>query len=173
MEILFFILIPYKELPVQSIIKPDVRTKNLLETWTDRTFSSYLMAYSRIKYQDDLIEELSGIVEKNKTKIIFLDPTIYLSARDMQLRFPTVTFITMDFHKPNSYYEYKGLDISAKTGLDNVLVNSLLITRRDFYNYYLKGIIRNVNNESNYMSMLIEENCKDSIINRYQNLFTR
>ncbi len=79
----------------------------------------------------------------------------------------------MDFYKPNSYYEYKGLDISAKTGLDNVLVNSLLITRRDFYNYYLKGITRNVNDEANYMSVLIEENYKDAVINRYQNLFTR
>jgi hypothetical protein len=173
MEILFFTLVPYKELQVQSIIKPVLRTQNLLETWTDRTFSSYLMAYSRIKYQDDLIEELSSIVEKNKSKIIFLDPTIYLSARGIQFKYPGVTFITMDFYKPNSYYEYKGLDISAKTGLDNVLVNSLLITRRDFYNYYLKGITRNVNDEANYMSVLIEENYKDAVINRYQNLFTR
>ncbi len=172
-EILFFILIPNKELPVQSIIKPVLRTKNLLETWTDRTFSSYLMAYSRIKYQDDLIEELSSIVEKNKSKIIFLDPTIYLSARGMQLKYPGVTFITMDFHKPNSYYEYKGLDISAKTGLDNVLVNSLLITRRDFYEIYLSGIAKNVNDRTNYISILIEERYKDSIITKYQNLFIR
>ena len=104
MEILFFTLIPNKELPVQSIIKPDLRTKNLLETWTDRTFSSYLMAYSRINNQDDLIEELSSIVAKNKFKIIFLDPTIYLSARGMQFKYPDVRFITLDFYKPNSYY---------------------------------------------------------------------
>jgi len=173
MEILFFTLIPYKELPVQSIIKPDLRTKNLLETWTDRTFSSYLMAYSRIKYQDDLIEELSSIVEKNKSKIIFLDPTIYLSSRGMQFKYPDVRFITLDFYKPNSYYEYKGLDISAKTGLDNVLVNSLLITRRDFYEIYLSGIAKNVNDRTNYISILIEERYKDSIITKYQNLFIR
>lgn len=172
-EILFFIIIPFKELPVQSIIKPGVRTINLFETWADRTFSSYLMAYSRIKYQDDLIEELSSIVEKNKFKIIFLDPTIYLSARGMQLKYPGVIFMTMDFHKPNSYYEYRGLDITAKKGLDNIVVNSLLITRRDFYNDYLKVITRNVNYEANYISMTINENCKDDIINIYQNLFIR
>lgn len=173
MEILFFLIIPFKELPIQSIIKPGVRTINLFETWTDRTFSSYLMAYSRIKYQDDLIEELSGIMEKNKFKNIFLDPTTYLSARGMQLKYPNVTFITMDFYEHNSYYEYKGLDITVRKGLDKILVNSLLITRKDFYNYYLKNITKNVSNKSNYMSLLIEENDKDAIINRYQNLFTR
>ncbi|TSA30740.1 MAG: hypothetical protein D4R68_00175, partial [Ignavibacteriales bacterium] len=172
-EILFFILIPYKELTIQSIIKSDLRAKNLFETWTDRTFSSYLMTYSRIKYEDNLIEELSSIVEKNKSKIIFLDPTIYLSARGMQLKYPGVTFITMDFYKTNSYYEYKGPDISAKMGLDNILVNSLLITRRDFSDNYLSGITKDVKDKTKCIPLLIEEKFKDSIISKYQNLFTR
>ena len=172
-EILFFTLMPYKELTVQSMIKQDLRTQNLFETWTDRTFSSYLMAYSRIKYQDDLIEELSGIVEKNKSKIIFLDPTIYLSARGMQLKYPGVIFITMDYYKPNSYFEYSGLNITSKEGMNNVLVNSLLISRRDFYNYYLNGIVKNVNDDANYISILIDEKCKNAIMSKYQNIFMR
>ncbi len=173
MEIFFFMLMPFQELPIQSILKPEMRANSLLEIWTNRTFSSYLMAYSRLKHQDHLMDELSIIVEKNNSKIIFLDPTIYLSARGMQIKYPDVTFITMDFNKPNSYHEYKGLDISNRNGLDNILVNSLLITRRDFYNYYLKGITRNVNEDSDYMYILIDDNCKDYINYTYQNLFLR
>lgn len=172
-EILFFTLMPYKELTVQSMIKPDLRTQNLFETWADRTFSSYLMTYSRIKYQDDLIEELSVIVEKNKSKIIFLDPTIYLSARGMQLKYPGITFITMDYYKPNSYFEYSGLNITSREGIDNVLVNSLLITRRDCYNNYLNAIVKNVNEDANYISILIDEKCKNAIMSKYQYLFIR
>jgi len=173
LQILFFVFYPYNPQSLQTLIKPEFRTKNIYYTWVDRTFSSYLMSYSRIKYQDDQLEKLSEIVEDAKAKTIFLDPTIYLAARGMQLKYPALTFVTMDYYRPNSYYEYNGLNITAKKELDTVLLNSLLITRSDFYNAYLKSAVTNVSRKTDYIYLLVEENKKEILLHKYQNLFVR
>lgn len=172
-EILFFVTIPFRELPIVSILSPEKRNNNLAVIWVDRTFSPYLMSASRIYYQDQMIKELSNHIMEQKASTVFLDPTIYLSARGLQIRFPEIRFFTMDFYHPGTIIDYKGLNVSVKRGMYDLLKNSLLITRRDFFETNLKLLINNEFVLGKFVSVKIPAWNEQQIFNLYQNLFLR
>ncbi|MHB9041600.1 MAG: hypothetical protein ACYC4T_13175 [Melioribacteraceae bacterium] len=172
-EILFFVASPYRELPVVSLLSPQKRNNNLAEIWVDRTFSSYLMSASRIYHQDQMIKELSNLIMKQKPNTVFLDPTIYLAARGLQIRFPEIRFFTMDFYNNDAIIDYKGLDVSAKHGMCDLLKNCLLITRRDFFETKLKFLTNNELVHGEFVSMKIPTLDNQLIFNLYQDLFLR
>ena len=176
LQILFFIFIPYREPSVESMLTPEKRNRNLFETWQDRTFSSYLMASSRIKYQDDMIKRISTIIKEdnsNKNSVILLDPTLNLFARGLQFQFPTKTFITLDLHANDYYYEYNRLNMDSRKGLGKILNGTKVLTRLDFYNNYLKFIPANIVTRDNIVMIEITSQNHDKILFTYEELFLR
>jgi hypothetical protein len=166
-------MMPFKELSSSSIIKPQKRDNNLLNTWVDRTFSSYLMSVSRIKYQDEMISELSDHIIKQKLETVFLDPTVYLAARGLQMRFPSVRFITMDYYLEDSFIEYKGLGIAVRKGMKDRLKNTLLITRKDFFESEVRKYLIDELILKKFVSAKIDDYSETQLYNLYSNLFLR
>ena len=176
LQILFFILIPYSESSIESMLSPEKRRQNLLETWRDRTFSTYLMAYSRIKYQDEMITGISTIIKENNfgnNSNILLDPTVSHFARGLQFQFPTVTFITLDLHSHDYYYKYNNLDIDLRKGLDKILNGTKVVTRLEFYNNYLHYISAIIVKRDNVAMIEINSQNHDKILSIYEELFLR
>ena len=172
-EIIFFVMMPFRELSFSSIIKPQKRDNNLFNTWVDRTFSSYLMSISRIKYQDETMSELSDHIIKQKLETVFLDPTVYLAARGLQIRFPSVRFITMDYYLEDSFIEYKGLGIAVRKGMKDRLKNTLLITRKDFFESEIRKHLIDELILKKFVSAKINDYSETQLYDLYSNLFLR
>ena len=176
LQILFFIFIPYRESSIESLLSPEKRKQNLFETWKDRTFSSYLMASSKIKYQDEMISKISAIIKENDFKTnsnILLDPTISLFARGIQFQFPTETFITLDLHSHDCYFEYNRLNMDSRKGLDKIPNGTKVVARLDFYNNYLRSIAANIVKRDNLVMIEINPQNHAKILYIYEKLFLR
>jgi len=173
LEILFFVLVPYKMPSHESLIKQNLRSSNPITTWLDRTLSSYLMSASRIKYQDNVIEELSLLVKENNESIIFLDPNIYLFARGLQILFPEKTFVTMDFYQQNGFIEYNGLNIEKKHGFDKRLINSILILPNEIFAQRKNLFISEINHSKNFSLIKVDEKLSKNLFHYYQDFYLR
>ncbi len=176
LQILFFLFYPYQESSLESLYTPRQRELNITEVWIDRTFNSYLMANSRLEQQEENLLILFKIIYDNysavKNKFIFLDPTCYLYARAMQYCFQDINFITMDMFKKNYFVLYKGMDIFVKDGLEDILQQSVLITRKDFFDIKLSRYFRN-KQYKDYLLLTDLQNDFTRLFNDYNLLFLR
>lgn len=177
LQSLFFIFFPYSENSLESLSTPSIRKQSLSSVWLERTFTSYLMSAQRIRTQEKNLVELAGIVGKinstNKNRTILLDPTVHLYARALQMMFPGIKFITMDLLNKNHFVEYLGIDISVKDSLSDVFTNSVIITRKEFYEKYLSELSHAVFIGNNYSSVEVEEKNNVDLVETYYKLFLR
>jgi hypothetical protein len=177
LQSLFFILFPYRESSLESLYAPKIRTQSLSSVWVERTFTSYLMSYRRIKAQEKNLVELARVIGKinstNTKKNILLDPTVHLYARALQMIFPDVRFITMDLLCKNHFVEYTGIDIAVKNNLDGPLLNSVVITRKEFYERHLSELNTMVYNTNNFSLIEVDKKNDVELVNIYYRLFLR
>ncbi len=175
-QIIFYTLMPYKDSSIESIEAPQYRHQKIFSTWIDRTFSSYLMAASKIRNQDNSICGLNDLImqyAQDTTKFIFFDPTVYLYARGMQMQNPKRIYITADLFNDNSYYEYKGINICARQGLTGVIKNSYFVTRKDYYKSYPGNLIPVIDKNSGFVIFRTDSLNSQIILNAYRKLFYR
>ncbi|MFA3782897.1 hypothetical protein ABRY23_07535 [Melioribacteraceae bacterium 4301-Me] len=180
LDILIFLFLPYSKPSIESMLNPMTRKIKNYQVWYERTTSSYLMAISRIKYNDSSIEELSELIKKyinqNESEnlpIIFLDPTVNYYARGLQYLFPNLTFITMDQRDVDYYVLYHKLDVMKLNGLKGILNNYVILTRSDFFNQFLKKYFLQALYSSKYVLIIPNSNYNQEIIERYNFLFLR
>lgn len=177
LQSLFFIFFPYSENSLESLYAPEVRLQSLSSVWFERTFTSYLMSEQRIRTQEKNLVELAGIVGKinstNKNITILLDPTVHLYARALQMMFPDIKFITIDLLNKNHFVEYLGIDICVKDELREVFKNSVIITRKEFYEKHLSELNSGTYTTDNFTSVEVEAEDNMDLLNTYYELFLR
>ncbi|MEW6193769.1 MAG: hypothetical protein AB1521_01265 [Bacteroidota bacterium] len=177
LEILFFIFYPTHDVSLESLYSPSKRNVNIAGVWVDRTFNSYLMAHSRIEKQEQTLADLFEAVNKNPggttNKYFFIDPTLNLYARALQIEYTGRKFVTMDQFKKNYFVFYNGIDIEVKQGFYDVIKESILITRKDFYDKELSNYLKKFSSYGNIIRIDDEKVGSIDIIQKYDSLFLR
>ncbi len=179
-NVLIFFYFPYNTPSIESMLNPMIRTIKNYEVWYERTTSSYLMAKSRIEYNDVSMEEISFLINqysgskgRGDISYFFLDPTSSYFARGLQYEFPKLKLITMNQLSMGKYVLYENLDITEKRGLQDVLKNCVIISRSDFYSEYLFKYSGSSFSSSKYELMIPDEKFIKKIFDQYNFLFLR
>ncbi len=144
--ILFFVF-PYNEPTDEMNFNSRTCKMGGTEMWTDRVMSDYSMSYNRIRaYNGYYAEVLSGLRNSrdfmvNNSKYFYVvDPSCLVQARTFQTVFPQKTFATLKKSNMKLYHSYNENELRETTDPYYLVKNAMIITKRSFYEKYLRGI---------------------------------
>ncbi|MDY0109095.1 MAG: hypothetical protein RBT60_04110 [Candidatus Krumholzibacteria bacterium] len=128
----YFFATPYRQPPVEILVAPRVRSMGLAEVWWHRVQSTHLMAAARPRALAAVDAELGEMLAAAPADTVFVDPTVPLELRALQVRRPFRAFVVLEVHRRDGWRLHAGTDEQIGTDVAGVLARSLLISRRDF-----------------------------------------
>ena len=182
LQILIFCFLPYSKPEVQTYFSPGVRHMSIAHLWLERTGSEYLMSQSYIKAMGQATNEIDNIINAlpktfsdsmKNNYLILIDPTIPLSVRSLQVKYPNKYFCSLLLHEPDQYMVYNKLDTKIQNGLNNLFDKALVISRTDFVRQYLQKIDIQSKHYGNYSVYNATNGENEKLANIYTYYFLR
>ncbi len=173
-EILLFVVTPYHQGDVASIVKSQVRQKSVPSVWYDRTFSNYSLTRGRIKFESEKVEKLKLLINKSTSMKFFIDPTLSFYTRVLQYYFPKRKFITLNLRNESEFFMFHKLAVNALPKEKIIMKNIMFISRNDFINSYV-GFenINIINKDNSYSLFQIDKQYESKLFRIYKKLFLR
>ncbi len=186
LQVLVYVLLPYRLPDVQVYQSPHVRKIGLVRVWLERTQSHYLMAQSHNRAVEHFWEIADGVVSRFREQIsrvgdegepprfILADPTFPLKSRLLQARYPDIAFAAINLYDDDAYIVYKGLTIREMKGLKDLFSRAIIISRRDFVLEYLHDFsLHNLQDDGTWASFSFSQEETERAVKRYLTLFER
>ena len=175
----FFCLWPYTKPEPRLYFSPGPRQFSISKVWLERFNSVYLMSQSHIRSMEKseneigkLINFLSDSSNKLKNNIIFIDPTISIKARALQAEYPQLNFGALSFFKHDQYEIYNDTEVTIKNGLNKMIKESWIISRRSFIYRYPEDIAV-IQNSGLYSLCRVQPGKSEKMAEVYSSLFLR
>jgi hypothetical protein len=153
-----FFFMPYSEPSDELNFNEKSRNFGRFDAFTERLTSGFSMGLNRInaynQYYKDIyqgIKETSMYMKENKKFFYFLDPSCLVFARGLQANFPSKTFTVMNNYDMTSYFSYNEYELRKTTDPYYMIKNAVIITRKSFYEKYLKGIAEPIKEYDTYV----------------------
>lgn len=142
-----FLAMPYSEPPDELNFTAKARNFGKFDAWMQRAVSGFSMGAQRISayddYYDDIhrgIKETQSYMRENRKYFYLIDPSCLIYARSFQARYPSKTFTLLNNFDMTTYFSFNEYEFRKTTDPYYMIKNSIIITRKSFYQKYLKGI---------------------------------
>ncbi len=178
-QIVFFCVFPFNYPNPEIYMSPGQRQINLLEIWYERTTSEYLMSRSHIEALQECHEIIADAAESIELLVgdknyLFFDPTVNVSPRAMQARYPNIRITKYLSSARDEYgFHYERIQ-EARRGLTSMLSAAMIISRIDFIEEYLSDLdIVLYKKDDIWGIFYISEEEAPRLTERYNKLFAR
>ncbi|MES2764719.1 MAG: hypothetical protein V4642_02545, partial [Bacteroidota bacterium] len=148
-----------------------------VSVFKSRVLSAYLMGNSRIaemgKFSRIAEEELNKAEADTSIKAVFFDPAFPVVARALQ---PKSEFLltTLNLRNSGFYYCYSGISQDEKSDFQSMISQSIIATRKDFADNFLKDFSFKNRTDIGELSFLkIAPNDAMRIAKLYDSLFVK
>ncbi len=153
-----FFAMPYSEPPDELNFTAQARSFGREEAWAHRLVSGFSMGAQRIAaydgYYSDIhkgIKETNELIKVKKKYFYMFDPSCLVFARGFQALMPSQTFCVLNNYDMRTYFSYNEYELRKTTDPYYMIKNAIIISRKSFYEKYLKGIAAPIKEYDTYV----------------------